>query len=175
MKTLWTPWRIEHVRGEAPAAEGCLFEPPGNSSHDETYLLLYRDNNVLVLLNRYPYAHGHLLIAPTRHVGCITDLQPDEIQAVMEMLQTCASILKKHLSPHGLNIGCNIGQSAGAGIADHLHFHIVPRWNGDHNFMTVLADLRSIPEHISATFNRFLPEFINLISKIPTKHNVPTG
>jgi ATP adenylyltransferase len=164
MNTFWTPWRIEHVRGEAPVIEGCLFEPPGNSPYDERFLLLYRDNKVLILLNRYPYAHGHLLVAPVRHVGCITDLQSDENLAVMSMLQACATILQKHLSPDGLNIGCNIGKSAGAGIADHLHFHIVPRWNGDHNFMTVLADLRTIPEHILATYNRLLPDFINLVS-----------
>jgi len=175
MKTIWTPWRIEHVRGEAPVLEGCLFEPPGNSSHDETFLLLYRDRKVLVLLNRYPYAHGHLLVAPVRHIGCITGLQADENQAIMEMLQACVAIIKKRLSPDGLNIGCNIGNSAGAGIADHLHFHLVPRWDGDHNFMTVLADVRTIPEHISATFNQFLPDFINLISLNSIKHNDPAS
>jgi ATP adenylyltransferase len=162
MKTLWTPWRMEHVRGKAPASKGCLFEPPGNTSHNADNLLLYRDNKVLVMLNRYPYAHGHLLVAPLRHVGCITDLHHDESQAVMEMLQSCSVILKKWLSPDGLNIGCNIGASAGAGIADHLHFHIVPRWEGDHNFMAVVADLRTIPEHIRITFNQLLPYFINL-------------
>ena len=164
MKTFWTPWRIEHVQGEAPAVAGCLFEPPGISSYAEEYLLLYRDRKVLVLLNRYPYAHGHLLVAPVRHIDCITALHVDENLALMEMLQTCTAILQKHFSPDGFNIGCNIGTSAGAGVADHLHFHIVPRWNGDHNFMTVLADIRTIPEHISGTYKRLLPDFIQLIS-----------
>ena len=175
MKTFWTPWRVEHVRGATPVVEGCLFEPPGNASHDAKYLLLYRDGKVVVLLNRYPYANGHLLVAPVRHIGCITDLKSDENSAVMRMLQICASILKKQLSPQGLNIGCNIGKSAGAGIADHLHFHVVPRWDDDHNFMAVLADLRTIPEHISATFNRLLPDFINLITTNSAKPNDPTG
>lgn len=175
MKTLWTPWRIEHVCGQAPVIEGCLFEPPGNSSFDEGYLLLYRDDKVLVLLNRYPYSHGHLLVSPVRHIDSLTDLRSEESLAVMEMLQTCATILQKHFSPDGLNIGCNIGKSAGAGIADHLHFHIVPRWDGDHNFMAVLADLRTIPEHLLATYKRLLPDFIKLISLPVAMNNDPTG
>jgi ATP adenylyltransferase len=171
MKTFWTPWRLEHVRGEASLIEGCLFEPPGTSSNDKQYLLLYRDRHVLVFLNRYPYAHGHLLLAPVRHISCITALDVDESLALMETLQTCTVILQKHFSPDGFNIGCNIGTSAGAGIADHLHFHIVPRWNGDHNFMTVLADIRTIPEHISATYQRLLPDFIQLFSLQSAKNN----
>jgi ATP adenylyltransferase len=173
MKTLWTPWRIEHVRGEAPVTDGCLFDPPGTESCDENQLLLYRDQTVLVLLNRYPYANGHLLVAPARHIDSITLLQPDENLALMEMLQSCTAILQKHLSPHGFNIGCNIGASAGAGIAEHLHFHIVPRWNGDHNFMAVLADIRAIPEHITATYHRLLPDFLTLFRLNSAKNNVP--
>ncbi len=171
MKTFWTPWRIEHVRGEATVVPGCLFDPPGSSAFDQEYLLLYRDKKVLVLLNRYPYAHGHLLIAPVRHIDSISALQSAENLALMEMLQTCSAILQKHFSPDGLNIGCNIGKSAGAGIAEHLHFHIVPRWEGDHNFMTVLADIRTIPEHISATYHRLLPDFLELISSPSAKND----
>jgi ATP adenylyltransferase len=162
MKTFWTPWRIEHVRGTAPPVDGCLFEPPGNSCSDENFLLLYRDQKVVVLLNRYPYANGHLLIAPIRHITSIVELHSDENLALMEMLQFCSTLLMDKLSPDGLNIGCNIGKSAGAGIADHLHFHIVPRWDGDHNFMSVLADVRTIPEHIQATFNLLHPEFTKI-------------
>ncbi len=164
MKTFWTPWRLEHVQGLAPSPAGCLFEPPGNASHDEDHLLLYRDDHVLVLLNRFPYANGHLLIAPARHISSLTGLTTDENQALMAMLGQCSVILTRHLLPDGLNIGCNIGRSAGAGIDDHLHFHIVPRWEGDHNFITVLADIRTIPEHISATFHRLLPDFLQLYS-----------
>ncbi len=162
MKTLWTPWRIEHVLGKAPAVEGCLFEPPGNASFDVDTLLLYRDTKVVVFLNRFPYANGHLLVAPRRHIDCITKLDRDESSEVIKMIQNCTIILNHHFSPDGINIGCNIGTSAGAGIADHLHFHLVPRWDGDHNFMTVLADVRTIPEHIEATFKRLLPDFIDL-------------
>jgi ATP adenylyltransferase len=162
MKTLWTPWRIEHVLGNAPKSAGCIFEPTGHDCADKEQLLLYRDTLVVVLLNRYPYSNGHLLVAPIRHVPCITDLLSQESAAVMEMIKKSTIILSKHLKPDGFNIGCNIGTIAGAGIADHLHFHIVPRWNGDHNFITVLADTRTIPEYIEATFDRLSPDFLLL-------------
>ncbi len=162
MKTLWTPWRIEHVLGKAPKPSGCIFEPTGQNISDKEQLLLYRDTLVVVLLNRYPYSNGHLLVAPTRHIPCITNLSAKESTAVMDMVTTAMNLLKKHLQPDGFNIGCNIGSIAGAGLADHLHFHIVPRWNGDHNFITVLADIRTIPEHIEATFDRLSPDFLLL-------------
>ncbi len=165
MKTLWTPWRLEHVLGNGRKAGGCLFEPPGQAFSDHDELLLYRDTEVVVLLNRFPYAYGHLLVAPLRHVGCITLLTPQEGQAVMAMVQKATAVLDRHLKPDGFNIGCNIGASAGAGIADHLHFHIVPRWQGDHNFIAVLAELRTIPEHIDATFARLAPDFLALFQE----------
>ncbi len=165
MKTLWTPWRIDHVLGIAPKAEGCLFEPSGQLPHDENTLLLYRDKDVIVLLNRFPYANGHLLVAPRQHVDCITQLDQNEASALMDMIKKCTEILTLHFSPNGINIGCNIGSAAGAGIADHLHFHLVPRWEGDHNFMTILAEVRTIPEHIQATYTKLLPHFIDLLSK----------
>jgi ATP adenylyltransferase len=159
MKTLWTPWRIEHVLGKAPKAERCLFEPAGECLSNKEELLLFRNRDVVVLLNRFPYTNGHLLIAPVRHASCITDLSPSEHLALMEMVSKATAILKEHLKPDGFNIGCNLGSEAGAGIADHLHFHIVPRWQGDHNFISVLADVRTIPEHIETTFDKLLPDF----------------
>lgn len=169
MKNLWTPWRIEHVLGNAPKPDGCLFEPDINDSCDyetcKTTLLLYRDNHSVVLLNRFPYANGHLLVAPIRHLSCITELTEVENCALMEMVKAATAILKIHLKPDGFNIGCNIGATAGAGIADHLHFHIVPRWDGDHNFISVLAEIRTIPEHIEETFDRLFPDFFALYQK----------
>lgn len=164
MNTLWTPWRMEHVTGKAARSHGCLFEPPGTASFDRDHLLLYRDGLALALLNRFPYANGHLLVAPIRHVADITGLNRDENQAIMGLLQHCCRILKDNLNPHGFNIGLNLGRVAGAGIDDHLHFHIVPRWDGDHNFMTVVADIRSIPQHIEHTFDMLLPHFQGLHS-----------
>ncbi len=154
---------MEHVLGRAEKIPGCLFEPPGNATSDPEYLLLYRDKVTVVLLNRFPYANGHLLIAPRRHAADITELNQTEKQAVMTMLQDCCRILRRHLQPDGFNIGLNLGKIAGAGIADHLHFHIVPRWQGDHNFMTITADIRTIPEHISHTFELLEPDFQQLL------------
>lgn len=160
MKTLWTPWRIDHVLGKAKKAAHCIFEPPVQGCHSKADLLLFQDQESVVLLNRFPYANGHLLVAPRRHIGCITEMTPDENSRVMEIIQVSSRILQHHLQPDGLNIGCNLGATAGAGIADHLHFHIVPRWEGDHNFITVLSEVRTIPEHIEATFDKLLPDFI---------------
>lgn len=162
MKTLWTPWRMEHVTGKANKPEGCLFEPPASEPSSKEHLLLYRDELILVLLNRFPYANGHLLVAPVRHLSELTALNNNENLALMNMLQHCCEILQNHLSPDGFNIGLNIGKVAGAGIDDHLHFHIVPRWDGDHNFMTVTADIRTIPQHIDHTFDLLLPNFQTL-------------
>ena len=164
-KNLWTPWRMEHVLGQTKKISGCLFEPPGDNSSNAEFLLLYRDNMRLVLLNRFPYANGHLLIAPVRHVADITDLTVEENYAIMDMLQKSCSILRRHLHPDGFNIGLNLGEIAGAGIADHLHFHVVPRWQGDHNFMTITADIRTIPEHINNTFSQLEPDFQQLLPK----------
>ncbi len=163
MKTLWAPWRMEHVLGKAAKISGCLFEPPGKASFDKDALLLYRDTQNVVLLNRFPYTNGHLLIAPIDHIACITELDPLGQAALMDMISKATQILRDNLKPDGLNVGCNLGKVAGAGIADHLHFHIVPRWEDDHNFMTVLADIRSIPEHLLTTFDKLLPSFQQLL------------
>lgn len=162
MKTLWTPWRIDHVLGKVEKVDHCIFEPPGDGMSNKDDLLLYRDNRGVVLLNRFPYANGHLLVAPRRHIGCLTELTAQENSDLMLLVQQGTQILKKHLSPDGFNIGCNLGKIAGAGIADHLHFHIVPRWDGDHNFITVVSDIRTIPEHIDSTFDTLRPDFTTL-------------
>lgn len=162
MKSLWTPWRMEHILGSAPKISGCLFEPPGEEVADKRHLLLFRDNLTVVLLNRFPYTNGHLLLAPRRHLGDLTELGNDENLRLMEMLSGCCTILRRRLHPHGINIGLNLGKTAGAGITDHLHFHLVPRWEGDHNFMTACAEIRTIPQHIEQTFDLLLPDFLNL-------------
>ena len=161
-KTLWTPWRMAYVEGSEGRKPGCLFCIDGHKNHDKKELLLYRNETVSVLMNRFPYANGHLLVAPTRHLADLTDLDEKEHSAIMRILQKSVTILRAHLKPHGFNIGLNLGATAGAGIAAHLHWHIVPRWDGDHNFMTVLAEVRTIPEHIDNTFDRLLPDFENL-------------
>jgi ATP adenylyltransferase len=162
MKTLWTPWRMEHVLGKNKNTLACIFEPPGDTASDKSYLLLHRNKHTVVLLNRFPYANGHLLVAPLLHVPELSDLDTRQSTSLIQMVSRCTTILKKALKPDGINIGLNIGDTAGAGIADHLHFHIVPRWRGDHNFMTVCADIRTIPQHIDHTYDQLLPYFESL-------------
>lgn len=163
MRSLMAPWRMEHVEGSAAKISGCLFEPPGTASCHREKLLLFRNDHIVVLLNRFPYTNGHLLIAPIRHIECVTKLTSEEQNHLMAMTSKATHILRETLKPDGFNVGCNLGEVAGAGIADHLHFHIVPRWEHDHNFMTVLADIRSIPEHLLATYDKLLPSFQELL------------
>ncbi|MFA6899459.1 MAG: HIT domain-containing protein [Desulfurivibrionaceae bacterium] len=158
MKTLWTPWRMEYVEDKA-SGKGCFFCATLDLAHSAEDLILYRDRLLVILLNRFPYANGHLLVAPARHLADLGDLSLEENTAIAAMLPRCTGILRRHLQPDGFNIGLNLGEVAGAGVASHLHWHIVPRWAGDHNFLTVLAEVRTIPEHINNTFSRLLPEF----------------
>ena len=153
---------MEHVLGTAAKPPHCLFEPPGDQPHSKEMLLLFRDSGRLCLLNRYPYSNGHLLVAPVRHVACLTELEPRELNELNDLVQKATGILKEELTPDGFNIGLNLGNVAGAGIDDHIHYHIVPRWQDDHNFMTVLGDVRTIPEHIEMTFDRLLHRFQKL-------------
>jgi ATP adenylyltransferase len=166
MKTLWTPWRMEYVTGQGEREPGCLFEKAAGRKHDRRHFLLYRDGKGCVFMNRFPYANGHLLIAPERHVADLADLHEDELLHLAILTRNCIDILRRHLHPDGFNIGLNLGKTAGAGLEDHLHYHIVPRWEGDHNFMTVLAEVRNIPEHLDSTFERLLPAFLALDGKI---------
>jgi len=163
-KTLWTPWRMEHVTSGHKRQSACLFEPSGDAVQDREQLLLYRDQFCLVLLNRFPYANGHLLVAPRRHLAALHELETDEQTGLMTLLGHCTRILEHHLRCDGFNIGLNLGRAAGAGIPDHLHLHVVPRWQEDHNFMTVLAEVRTIPQHIMTTFDLLAPDFLSLFT-----------
>jgi ATP adenylyltransferase len=158
MKSLWTTWRMEYIldKTETP---GCLFEAAADRPYDREQLILHRDRRTLILLNRFPYANGHLLVALARHVANLVDLGKNEAWALMEMIRTATAILRHHLRPDGFNIGLNLGAAAGAGLAEHLHFHLIPRWHGDHNFMPPLAEVRTIPEHLDQTYDRLLTDF----------------
>ena len=159
MKTLWAPWRMAYISGKAAKAAGCIFCAAPDQPHAKADLLLHRDPAATVFMNRYPYANGHLLVAPARHVADLTDLTLAEHAACLRLLSAGVTILRRHLAPDGFNVGLNLGPVAGAGIAAHLHWHVVPRWEGDHNFMAVIGDIRTIPEHLEATFDRLLPDF----------------
>lgn len=166
MKNLWAPWRMSYILDPEKDKGGCLFDAAPDKPFAREHLILYRDQTVVTLLNRFPYANGHLLVAPARHVGELETLSAAENAALMSMLQHSVAILKEHLRPDGFNIGLNLGETAGAGVPGHLHFHIVPRWQGDHNFMTVLAEVRVIPEHIDAAFDKMLPAFQGLLTRL---------
>jgi ATP adenylyltransferase len=158
MKVVWAPWRMEYV-GSDQANEGCIFCPGHGRSQDQKKLILYRGDWSIVLMNRFPYSNGHLLIAPLRHISSFDSLSPDEKLDLLNMVERAVSVLKEVMDPAGFNIGMNLGKVAGAGVEDHMHFHIVPRWSGDTNYMTVLGEVRIIPEHIRATYEKLLPFF----------------
>jgi ATP adenylyltransferase len=159
MERLWAPWRMEFILNEKPP--GCIFclgEKKSEDS-DKERLILLRDSLTFIMMNRYPYTCGHLLVSPNRHVGTLHDLLPDEMLQLFENVRISCDLLTKAISPQGFNVGINVGKAAGAGVDDHLHIHVVPRWVGDSNFMTVISDVRVMPENLSATYEKLLPGF----------------
>ncbi|MGC8490680.1 MAG: HIT family protein [Syntrophobacteraceae bacterium] len=157
MHNLWAPWRVEYILGKKPP--GCIFCREYHGQSDEERLILYRDDLVTVMMNKFPYNNGHLLVSPVRHLSSLDDLTAEEEHNLMDMVKKSTRILRGAMHPDGFNIGLNIGREAGAGYEEHLHFHIVPRWRGDTNFMAALADIRSIPEHIRQSYSKLLPSF----------------
>ena len=156
-QVLWAPWRLDYILGPKPDA--CVFCVPKTPEEDEERLILYRGGLAYVLMNKFPYNNGHLMVAPYRHVSCITDLSEAESGEVMTLVRQSVAVLKQAFRPHGVNAGLNLGEAAGAGIAAHLHFQIVPRWNGDNSFMAVFGETHVIPEHLSSTYTRLRPLF----------------
>ena len=150
-KTLWAPWRLEYIKQAAEQA-GCVFcdEATGAIATDESLLVVLGDT-ALALLNKYPYSSGHLMVAPRRHVGELGELTDEEALEVHRLAVAAIDTLNRVYGPGGFNLGWNLGRTAGAGIADHVHQHVVPRWSGDTNFMPVLADVKVIPEHLLET------------------------
>jgi ATP adenylyltransferase len=149
MQKLWAPWRLDYVQG-ADEIEGCVFCRAAEGD-DEEQLVVHRGERAFVLLNKFPYSSGHLLIAPYRHGANFADLDDGEALEVHGLAATGLAALASVYRPEGYNLGWNIGRIAGAGIVDHGHLHVVPRWGGDTNFMPVLADIRVIPEHLHET------------------------
>jgi ATP adenylyltransferase len=140
---------------------GCIFcqalENPAQAP-----LILYRGTLAFVILNLYPYNNGHLMVVPRRHIATLADAQPDELNELIALTRHAEMALTEVYAPHGLNVGLNLGKAAGAGVADHLHIHLVPRWNGDTNFMTVVSDVRVLPETLDQTAARLRPIFDRL-------------
>jgi ATP adenylyltransferase len=154
MKTMWAPWRIEYILGAKD--KGCVF---CNALSVSDQLTLYKGQNTMVVMNKYPYINGHLLVAPTRHLAMLDELSRAEMGVLLATVEQSVAILKKVMRPEGFNIGLNLGRVAGAGIEEHLHFHIVPRWCGDTNALAVFADVRVIPQHLQETFDLLKPHF----------------
>ena len=162
MKNLWAPWRMTYILGQDEAAKTgeCIFcVDKDKAGPDKDRLILYVGRLSMVMMNRYPYNNGHLLVAPLRHVPSLTDLTDEEMTDLLAKVRDSIEVMRRHAVPDGFNVGLNLGLVAGAGVEEHLHFHVVPRWNGDTNFMTVLADVRVVPEHLEAAFDRLRPYF----------------
>ena len=153
MRNLWAPWRFKYIT--APKKEkGCLFCRILQEKSDETNLVLARKERCVIMLNLFPYNNGHLMIAPNAHVGTLEALQKADRDELFETVSNACANIKNEMNPDGFNIGLNIGAVAGAGIADHLHVHIVPRWSGDTNFMPVITDAKVISEAIEDTYQK---------------------
>ena len=153
MERIWAPWRQSYV-SNTRTDECCIFCPDPSGNDDRERLILARSDCSLMMLNRYPYTGGHLMVAPVRHVAELDELSDAEMLDLMHLLCRARSLLKRVANPDGFNVGLNLGQAAGAGVEEHLHIHIVPRWNGDSNFMTVVSDVRVIPEGLAEAFER---------------------
>jgi ATP adenylyltransferase len=154
MEKIYAPWRMAYIKSEKPA--GCIFCRDSIRSDN---LVLFEGKAAFVMMNRYPYISGHLMIIPFRHIRQMEDLLTEERLEIFNLQDISVRVLKKAMNPDGFNIGMNLGKAAGAGVDDHIHVHIVPRWSGDTNFMSVVADVRVIPEDIYTTRELLLPHF----------------
>ena len=158
MDYLWSPWRYRYVTQEIPD-QGCIFCLKMQQDHDEENLILYRGVNNYVLLNLFPYTSGHLMIAPYSHIGQLSHLDDATWMEMMALTRKAEQALQKAYRPEGINLGMNLGKSAGAGIADHLHMHVLPRWHADSNFLTVIGETRVLPELLPDTYRKLKPLF----------------
>jgi len=159
---LWAPWRMEYILG--PKADACIFCLPEADEEDREHLVLHRGRRAFVIMNKYPYSCGHLMVAPFRHVWDYCDLQTEEYAELFAMSQRCVTVLLRHCSPQGFNLGFNLGAAAGAGIKEHLHYHVVPRWDGDSSFIAVLGETRTLPQHLEETYLQLKPYFDSSIA-----------
>lgn len=157
MQHVWAPWRMEYILASKQA--GCFLCEAAHANADRDLLVLRRQQHSFVILNRYPYTNGHCMVAPYRHVSELSALEDAELLELMQAVRDCVTILRQTMGIHGANVGINLGAAAGAGLAEHLHIHIVPRWQGDTNFMPVLADTRIMPQSLLQNYDQLLPAF----------------
>jgi len=160
MDHLWSPWRLAYIVGEH-AVEGCVF-CNALGDEDETALIVFRGQTCFVILNLYPYNNGHLMVVPNRHIGSLAAASAEELHELIELTRRAEVALTEAYAPHGMNMGINLGKPAGAGILEHQHLHVVPRWNGDTNFMTIVGQTRVLPEELPQSASRLRPIFKRL-------------
>ena len=171
MDVLFTPWRFSYLtspKSETPAE--CIFCAAAKAKNNRATLTLYRDPDALVMMNRYPYTNGHLMVAPIAHEARLYQSTDESLRALIRLTAEAQRILSDVYQPDGFNVGMNFGQVAGAGVADHYHMHIVPRWSGDSNFMTVTAKTRLVPEELEITFDKLQPRFAKISKDMLTTH-----
>jgi ATP adenylyltransferase len=159
MDHLWTPWRSTYIKSDKEG--GCVFCRAAQSSDDEAMLVVHRARLNFVLLNRYPYTNGHLMIAPYQHVARLNALEDEATAEMMGLARMAESVIEAAYKPHGLNLGLNLGEAAGAGIEQHLHLHALPRWYGDANFMTSIGETRIVPEMLDETYRKIKAGFLS--------------
>ena len=157
MKTIWAPWRIEYILGKK--GPGCIFCDLPKEDRDRDNVILYRAEHCFVIMNRFPYTGGHLMVVPYFHTSSFEGLSVEVLTEMMTLTTLSVEILIEAMRPEGFNVGINIGQAAGAGIREHLHMHVVPRWVGDSSFMAVQDEVRVIPEHLLVTYDKLYPLF----------------
>lgn len=155
---LWAPWRLEYIERETTGKPGpvCIFVDLPNESDDRKNLILYRGRTAFVMLNAFPYTNGHLMVAPYRHTADMGELVDEELLEINQLVAKCLAWIRTTYRPDGFNIGVNLGSAAGAGIPDHIHWHIVPRWGGDTNFMTTVGEVRVLPQSLEESYDRLL-------------------
>ena len=159
MKKLWAPWRFEYLAGVDDSDQECIFCTRPKESNDKKNLIVYRSEFSFIILNKYPYNSGHLMIVPYEHKSDLASFSDDILLDMQHSLQKAITVIKNVMHPHGMNIGINIGRAAGAGIDQHLHYHMVPRWNGDTNFMPVITETKVVSESLEKTWKKLKKEF----------------
>lgn len=157
MNNVWAPWRIEYILSHRD--DGCFLCEMIGQSDDRSNRLLHRGTTCCVVMNRFPYTGGHLMVAPLRHVGALPEMTPAESAEMMSLAQRCVTILEAEMKAQGFNVGFNLGKAAGAGLKDHIHLHVVPRWIGDTNFMPILGRTTVIPQALDELYDRLKPAF----------------
>lgn len=164
---LWAPWRVKYIQGLSQKSDCFLCDYLSTPDKDTDNLILWRTEHAFVVFNKFPYNNGHLLIAPNRHIASLDDASNDELLCLMKLVRDCQAALSKTISPHGFNVGMNFGRCAGAGLPEHVHIHVVPRWNGDTNYMHVCSDTDVISQSLHELYDQLVEE--------SQKENLPKG